>query len=571
MSLWWRILLLSGLAALLSGCYLTHPEPQDNLLANPDYEIVSSASFCENQWPYIPKSGSLHVHSLLSSTVRRYRNILDDGDHHYSDDLPALMERFSDDFTGICDHGEKLTPGEWLRLCDLGSLYAAGNRVVLPGFEWTVGGYKDDVCTHLAVYGSTEIAGAWIENQGTEDENWDGALCPELADLYAWLDQRDEPWVGCFAHPWSGAFQFGNFHLPKNKDTLRTGMALIEVGGGLSPAHIMSFAIGEECFQRAIAHRWWVGPVYGLDNQTKPFDGNTDQTVVWCRKDDQFDRDDLIDGFRGRRTFVRRGEIDEVRFAGKAVDATEYTSLGQAMECMSGARVEWQFLIRHELVGITVDLVSVYNDGNTQSFSLNPNQLAGHGRPGTEAMTVRLLPADEVICTYLRVRQGTAIMALSAPIWINRAKAEAPQDMFETLGFSQLNADPYCAEVATFNLSNLKPTYNVRYEPGQEFGAIVEVDSRYPVVFLVTGRDDRTRTLFCQGFASRGQRALWLHKNTTAETEYLSVFVLYKDQPDSWAGHVELRPNYFSSQQQVYEFDDDLTHRDVTLYYQERP
>lgn len=578
MSPWWRIVLLIGLAALLSGCYVINPEPQDDLLASPKYEMQVGASYCENNWPFVVKSGPLHIHSSFSCNTGPKTYWRDDLDHVGAPWPRQIVDQSTTDFLGFADHGEKLPPWEWAELQYLGQRQLSRQPVVLPGFEWTIGAFNDDYCTHVAVYGSSEIAGAWVEEPSKSvmkigySQEWAGTLCPELADLYSWLETRDEQWVGCFAHPWAGTFQFGNFHLPTNHDKVRAGMALIEIDGGYLSPIANEMARGEQYYQRALAARFWVAPVHGVDNLGDVPEGYHGQNVVWCRNDGEFGSDDLLEAFRGRRTFVRRGKIDEIRFAGKPLAAPEYTPIGQALECVSDGVIEWQFLIRHELVGMTVDLVSVCDDGSTRLFSLNPNNLPGHGRSGTEAVTVRQTPADDVICTYLRIRQGdSAIRAVSAPIWINRVEKQPPQDVFETLGFNQLNADPYCAEVATHNLSNLKPTYDVRYEPGQEFGAVVEVDSRYPVVFLVTERDDRTRTVFCRGFANRGEQALWMHKNTTAETEYLSVYVLYKDQPDSWAGHVQLRPNYFSPHEQIYEFDDDLTHRDVTLYYREKP
>lgn len=577
MSLWWRIVLLGGLAALLSGCYVINPESQDQLLVPQNHEVVAGAPYCDTQWPYVAKTGALHLHTVMSNKVSRYQGLLKylwgDLDHLFTSDLEETMQGYPFDFIGFSDHGEKLTPGERLRTQDLADTYSV-NRVALVGFEWTKGGAGDSFCNHLTIYGTSGLAGASIENEGTPFENWVGTRCSELGDLYQWLSIQPEQWVGCFAHPWLGESHFDNFARFEN-DQVRQRLALIEVGGGSNPlpnGEKMDLAHGERYFQQALIQQHWLSPVVGLDNEFHPKKDVFAQTVAWCRQDGQFDRDDLLEAFLARRTFARVGPVEDLRFAGKPVSSTEYTTLGQAMSYQQGDRVEWQCLVRHDVRLITIDLQGIGSDGSSHTYTLNPNRLPHKGKSGSEVFRVRFVPPEKMMCYYIRVRTlGDHVIALSAPIWINRVEKQPPQDVFETLGFNQLNADPYCAEVATHNLSNLKPTYDVRYEPGQEFGAVVEVDSRYPVVFLVTERDDRTRTVFCRGFANRGEQALWMHKNTTAETEYLSVYVLYKDQPDSWAGHVQLRPNYFSPHEQIYEFDDDLTHRDVTLYYREKP
>lgn len=566
---WLYILLLCLLALFVSGCDITTPASQDDLLVSPKFAIQAGAPYCENEWPYTLKSGALHIHTILSNTPSK--NFIEDWfdgdkDHLFGDDLTEITGRMHGDFFATADHGEKLTPGDWLRLRDLGKNFNIDNHLVFPGFEWTSGGIFDDWVAHIAVYGTEDVAGAWIENEGTRRQNWEGTLCPELADLYAWLNNRQETWVGCFAHPWAGTFQFGNFHLPENSDALRMGMALIEVGGGLEPEHTYNLAIGEKYFQQALAKSFWVSPVNGLDNFGSPNDAKVRQTGVWCCTNADFTREDLLDAFRNRRTFARVDWIRDFRFAAKTVNSDSVTAMGSAMTYQQGDVVEWQCLVRYDLPPLSVDFQGVRIDGSVHTFSLNQDQLRKVGKSGLKVFRVNFVPDAKAICYYLRIRGfNDMVVALSAPIWLNRAERASPFDLLNPSPASAGQGSSYDAEVAACDFTDVPVSYQLKFSPGETWGYDITADSKYPVGVRISDYEDYQKVLYCKIFSRRGERATWLFTNSSAEVRRLAMHLIYKLPDGSWASYEDRRVRFYAPGGANFELDDDYSHDDLFL------
>lgn len=372
-------------------------------------------------WPFTLKTGFFHVHTVLSNTVNRQpvsklADLRGDGDHLFSGDIDEMMIRCAANFVAFSDHGEKLTPGEWLRLGDLAAANSE-DRIALRGFEWTKNSYRDPGCNHITIYGTTRLAGAWIENEGTAAENWDGTKCPNLSDIYAWLSLQNEPWVGCFAHPWAGKSHFDNFILPKN-ERLQNNLALIEVGGGSAPIHQLDLAIGEGYYQKALAvHR--VSPVYGMDNEIRPARDGFPQTGVWVPFDQPYTIDCLMNSLISRRTFVRLSGVEEIRLAASVgvdsvgVDPSSLAVMGGQITVASNQLVKWEFSVRHRLPKAVIHLVGIGASG-----------VVDEQRARTANGILEFVPKANAICYYLRVRTGYGtVIGLSAPIWIKRESA----------------------------------------------------------------------------------------------------------------------------------------------------
>lgn len=561
---------------------------RDQLLVSPETEWIGA------EWPFTMNYAHLHVHSTYSTPAKtgggRWK--LAEYDHALAGKPADLLESASKmgiQVIGFSDHGETLDTPAWEEIRQLAEqAFPEKDLVVLPGFEWTIGGIQEDLkpVEHISVYGTKEYAGTFRRY-----ERSDAVVLSETYEFYRWLDRQPGVWFGVFNHPWSGIAPFMNFVNPR-KDTVLAHMALIEVGGGLDLKRLLSLAGGLPYYDQALEAGWQLAPCIGLDNFADPF--NSPQaiqsicTVILTKVADP-DRGHILDAILARRAYARV-EPWEIRFAAKA-PGHPWQPMGATIEVSADALPRFEVMFagprppRPDAIEFRCHTVSVTGT-NRQCYVLPLAKIASSDIGKSIRCyqgSLQLALSEGQTAVYLSIYQAREVIAGSAPIWVTVRPAqvvEAPVPPPALAPPPLIVARP-TPEPDPLAAIPFVHRYSFSVRPQSRVRVTIRKDAEWDQAVRLTdafhhgnGRGGWTEvTLATKLFTGATRESEVIVENPTDRTKGFAVEVFYRHgswwQRVIWGKKRGLTPDgrWFEDAEQLLTFEDgdDRDYNDVTL------
>lgn len=546
---------------------------QDELIVTPETEWIGT------DWPFTMNYAHLHVHSTYSTPAKtgggRWK--ASEYDHALAGppaDLIASASKMGIQVLGFSDHGETLDTPAWEEIRQLGErALPEKGLVVLPGFEWTIGGIQEDLkpVEHISVYGTKEYAGTFRRY-----ERSDAVVLPETYELYRWLDTQPGVWFGVFNHPWAGIAPFMNFVNPQKANVL-SHMALIEVGGGLDLKKLLSLAAGLPYYDQALEAGWQLAPCIGIDNFANPFHSakaiQSICTVILTKVADS-DRGHILDAILARRTYARV-EPWEIRFAAKGRDG-RWQPMGSSLEVAADALPKFELMFvgprppRPDAIEFRCHIVSV--TGTDRRICVLPlAKLAAKDIGKTTRRyqgTFRLALPEGEMAIYLSIYRARQVVAVSAPIWVTVRPAQAvPPSAPAPPPPIVVQPTPEPDPLAGIPFVN---RYSFSVRPQSRVRVTIRKDAEWDQAVRLTDAfhhtDGRGRwvevTLATKVFTGATRQAEVVLENPTARTKGFAVEVFYR-HGSFWQRVIfgKKRGDQFL----MFEDGDDRDYNDVTL------